>query len=127
MRSAASIFRGMNVPVEMGGIHTSLCPAEAEKFCDVIVTGEAESVFATVLDDVLHGRGVEEGVLGQVAHQPAVLVEEEAQRHRVEVGDVVHHDDAAVVGRTMPVQPASEPLAKPGKIDSPVRGFRGPS
>ena len=35
--------------------------------------------------------------------------------------------DPAVVGRTMPVQPASEPLAKPGKIDSPVRGFLGPS
>jgi len=52
----ASIFRGMNVPVVMGGIHTSLCPAEAEKFCDAIVTGEAESVFATVLDDVLQGR-----------------------------------------------------------------------
>lgn len=52
----AKIFHEMNVPVAMGGIHTSLCPAEAQKYADAIVTGEAESVWPTLLDDVLANR-----------------------------------------------------------------------
>lgn len=52
----AEIFRGLKVPVVAGGIHASLCTAEAERFCDAVVTGEAESVWPTVLDDVLQGR-----------------------------------------------------------------------
>lgn len=52
----AALFRELNVPVVMGGIHASLCAAEAEKFCDAVVTGEAESIWTTVLDDALQGR-----------------------------------------------------------------------
>jgi radical SAM superfamily enzyme YgiQ (UPF0313 family) len=52
----AKIFRAMGVPVVMGGIHVSLCPAEAQQYADAIVTGEAESVWGAVLDDVLQNR-----------------------------------------------------------------------
>src|SRR5215467_7992304 len=52
----AEIFRRLKVPVVMGGIHASLCPKEAERFADAVVTGEAESVWPTVLDDALAGR-----------------------------------------------------------------------
>jgi radical SAM superfamily enzyme YgiQ (UPF0313 family) len=52
----ASIFRAMGVPIIMGGIHASLCPDEAERHMDAIVTGEAESAWETVLEDVLEGR-----------------------------------------------------------------------
>jgi radical SAM superfamily enzyme YgiQ (UPF0313 family) len=49
----AKEFRRLGVPVIMGGIHVSLCPNEASTFADAIVTGEAESVWPSVLDDVL--------------------------------------------------------------------------
>lgn len=52
----ASIFRAMGVPVVMGGIHASLCPGEAERLVDSVVTGEAESVWEHVLDDAARGR-----------------------------------------------------------------------
>jgi len=49
----AQEFRRLGVPVIMGGIHVSLCPNEASNFADAIVTGEAESVWPSVLEDVL--------------------------------------------------------------------------
>ena len=61
----------------------------------------ATGIWPGVLDDVLQQRRVPQRLLGEVAHQPAVLVEEPAQRHRVEVADVVHRDDAAAGGRDL--------------------------
>ena len=52
----AAIFRSMGVPVVMGGIHATVCSQEALEHVDSVVTGEAESVWATVLDDARHGR-----------------------------------------------------------------------
>ena len=43
------------------------------------------------------------------------------------MGDPWQNEVVTVAGLTIPSQPVSEPFAKPGKIDSPVRGFFGPS
>lgn len=52
----ARAFRAWGVPVVMGGIHASMCPAEAGEYVDSVVTGEAEPVWAEVLEDVRAGR-----------------------------------------------------------------------
>jgi radical SAM superfamily enzyme YgiQ (UPF0313 family) len=51
----AAMFRAMRVPVVMGGIHATMRQEEAAKLVDVIVTGEAESVWAQVLKDAERG------------------------------------------------------------------------
>ena len=48
-------FRMRNVPVVMGGIHASMCSDEALQHVDAVVTGEAEAIWKTVLDDAQHG------------------------------------------------------------------------
>ena len=52
----AAKFRGRGVPVVMGGIHATMCQAEALQYVDSVVLGEAENVWPTVLDDARHGR-----------------------------------------------------------------------
>jgi radical SAM superfamily enzyme YgiQ (UPF0313 family) len=52
----AAYFRGLGVPVVLGGIHATMCRDEARDHADSIVTGEAESVWSRVLEDVRHGR-----------------------------------------------------------------------
>jgi radical SAM superfamily enzyme YgiQ (UPF0313 family) len=52
----AAQFRSQGVPVVMGGIHATACTNEALEHVDAVVCGEAESVWAQVLDDVLKGR-----------------------------------------------------------------------
>ena len=47
----AGEFRKQGVPVVMGGIHASMCLEEALRHADSVVTGEAESVWAQVLED----------------------------------------------------------------------------
>jgi len=47
----AGHFRARGVPVVMGGIHASMCVKEASRYVDSIVTGEAEPVWADVLED----------------------------------------------------------------------------
>ena len=51
----AAVFRRLGVPVVMGGIHATMCHGEAAEHVDSVVTGEAESVWPQVLDDVRHG------------------------------------------------------------------------
>src|SRR5512140_829861 len=48
----AAYFRNLGVPVVMGGIHATTCPDEVMARADAVVTGEAESVWHRVLDDV---------------------------------------------------------------------------
>ncbi len=52
----ADSYREKGVPVVAGGVHASLLPAEVLEHFDSVVSGEAESVFATVLEDALAGR-----------------------------------------------------------------------
>jgi len=51
----AGEFRSRSVPVVMGGIHATMCLEEAAEHVDSVVTGEAESVWAQVLEDVQQG------------------------------------------------------------------------
>ena len=53
---AAAYFRNLGVPVIMGGIHATMCLDEVMGRVDSVVTGEAEGVWAQVLEDVRHGR-----------------------------------------------------------------------
>jgi len=52
----AAGFRSRGVSVVMGGIHATMCTDEALRYVDSVVTGEAESVWATVLEDAGRGR-----------------------------------------------------------------------
>jgi radical SAM superfamily enzyme YgiQ (UPF0313 family) len=52
----AGWFRARGIPVVMGGIHATMCLAEASAHVDSVVTGEAEAVWAEVLADVAAGR-----------------------------------------------------------------------
>src|SRR5512136_982363 len=52
----AAYFRGLGVPVVMGGIHATMCLDEVMERVDSVVTGEAESVWAELLEDTRHGR-----------------------------------------------------------------------
>jgi radical SAM superfamily enzyme YgiQ (UPF0313 family) len=49
-------FRENGVPVVMGGYHVTLLPDEATREADAIIVGDAEPVWAQVLDDVRQGR-----------------------------------------------------------------------
>jgi radical SAM superfamily enzyme YgiQ (UPF0313 family) len=51
----ASHFRHLGVPVIMGGIHATMCLDEVMERVDSVVTGEAEGVWAQVLEDARHG------------------------------------------------------------------------
>jgi radical SAM superfamily enzyme YgiQ (UPF0313 family) len=50
-----SEFRRRGVPVIMGGFHATLVPEEAERFAEAVIIGEAEDIWATVVDDLRHG------------------------------------------------------------------------
>ena len=52
----AEEFRSRGVRVVMGGIHATMCADEALEHVDSVVTGEAESVWAGVLEDARLGR-----------------------------------------------------------------------
>ena len=51
----AAGFRRRGVPIVMGGIHATMRPDEAAARVDVIVTGEAEPIWAEVLGDAARG------------------------------------------------------------------------
>lgn len=50
----ASRYRQRGVPVILGGFHATLMPEEAMRFGDAVVTGEAEAIWAQVMDDARH-------------------------------------------------------------------------
>ncbi len=52
----ATEYRRRGVPVVMGGFHASLCPDEVAEHAEAVVVGEAEGVWAEVVDDFRHGR-----------------------------------------------------------------------
>lgn len=53
--AVAAEFRSRGIPVVMGGIHASMCLAEASERVDAVVTGEAESVWEELLEDAKQG------------------------------------------------------------------------
>ena len=50
----ASEYRARGVPVVMGGFHAMLCPDEVAEYAEAVVVGEAEHVWANVVDDARH-------------------------------------------------------------------------
>ncbi|MDR0480351.1 MAG: B12-binding domain-containing radical SAM protein [Gallionellaceae bacterium] len=50
----ASEYRSRGIPVVLGGFHPTLMPDEAARYGDAIMTGEAESVWAEMIDDLRH-------------------------------------------------------------------------
>jgi len=51
----AAHFRNLGVPVVMGGIHATICMDEVAERVDCVVTGEAEGIWAQVLEDARQG------------------------------------------------------------------------
>jgi radical SAM superfamily enzyme YgiQ (UPF0313 family) len=51
----ASEYRRRGVPVVMGGFHATLAPDEVGQYAEAVVTGEAEPIWAEVIDDARHG------------------------------------------------------------------------
>ncbi len=47
----ADEFRGRGVKVVLGGVHASVMPEEASEHADAVVVGEAESLWAGILED----------------------------------------------------------------------------
>ncbi|MBI4848891.1 MAG: radical SAM protein [Nitrospirae bacterium] len=48
-------FRKRGVRTVLGGIHPSMCPDEALKYCDTVVIGEAEEIWEKLLADAQNG------------------------------------------------------------------------
>jgi radical SAM superfamily enzyme YgiQ (UPF0313 family) len=70
----AGFFRKLGVPSVMGGIHASMRREEAAAHVDSLVTGEAEGVWQTVLDDAANGtlKKKYEGYYIDMASMPVV-------------------------------------------------------
>jgi len=51
----AAQWRRLGVPAVMGGIHASMCEQEAMRHADSVVVGEAETIWAKVLNDAVRG------------------------------------------------------------------------
>jgi radical SAM superfamily enzyme YgiQ (UPF0313 family) len=47
----AAVYRERGIPTIIGGIHASMCPEEAGRYVDCVVTGEAETIWPTIIDD----------------------------------------------------------------------------
>ena len=52
----ADDLRAAGKKVILGGIHVTVCPEEATRHADAIVTGEAETLWPTVCEDLLAGK-----------------------------------------------------------------------
>jgi radical SAM superfamily enzyme YgiQ (UPF0313 family) len=52
----ADALRAAGKRVILGGIHITVCPEEAMQHADAVVTGEAETIWPTVCEDLLAGR-----------------------------------------------------------------------
>lgn len=75
----ASEYRKRNVPVIVGGFHATLMPEEAERYAEAVVVGEAEDIWATVVDDLRHGtlkkryQGVERPALDHIRSDRSIF------------------------------------------------------
>ena len=65
-------YRSNGVPVVMGGIHASMCPEEASRFVDCVVTGEAETAWPQIISDFEAGslKLHYSGTWGELAENP---------------------------------------------------------
>lgn len=49
-------FRQRGIPVVIGGYHATLCPDETSRYCDSVISGNAETVWKTMLSDFKMGK-----------------------------------------------------------------------
>jgi len=68
----AQVYRDKGITTVMGGIHASMVPEEALQFVDVVVEGEAESIWPQLIRDFESGRLKDHymGQFQQVIRQP---------------------------------------------------------
>jgi len=68
----AAVYREKGIPTVIGGIHASMCPEEAGRYNDVVVTGEAESAWLRVIEDFEKGilKKIYKGSLTNMIHSP---------------------------------------------------------
>jgi radical SAM superfamily enzyme YgiQ (UPF0313 family) len=52
----ADQYRARGIPVVLGGIHPSMCPNEAGEHADSVVLGEADTLWADLVQDFAQGR-----------------------------------------------------------------------
>lgn len=52
----ARCYKDKGVPVILGGVHPSLLPEEASRYCDAVVIGEAEGSWPELIEDIRKGR-----------------------------------------------------------------------
>jgi len=52
----AQVYRKKGIPTVMGGIHASMMPEEALRYCNTVVKGEAENIWPKVLEDFEAGK-----------------------------------------------------------------------
>lgn len=68
----AKTYRDKGIPTVIGGIHASMCPDEAGRFMDCVVTGEAESAWPKVIEDFENGtlQKIYKGALTSMIRSP---------------------------------------------------------
>lgn len=68
----AEKFRQRGIPVVMGGYHVTLCPEEAAEYCDSVIVGNGETVWAEMLRDFSNGdpKKIYRGGVGEYVIQP---------------------------------------------------------
>jgi radical SAM superfamily enzyme YgiQ (UPF0313 family) len=69
-------YRARGVRTVLGGIHPSMCPEEAQQYCDSVVVGEAENVWATLLKDAEAGtlkRSYKAGSFTDLTNSPVTV------------------------------------------------------
>ncbi len=68
-------YRNLGVKTVLGGIHPSMCPDEAMNHCDSVVIGEAENIWAGLLEDAENGQlkaRYEAGVFSDMTRSPLI-------------------------------------------------------
>ena len=84
----AGRFRARGVPVVMGGIHATMRLEEASPHVDSVVTGEAEPVWAQVLEDVRNGGLKERYDGGRATMDQIVPARHDLLRHGYAFGSI---------------------------------------
>lgn len=122
-------YRRMGITTVMGGIHTSMVPDEAIRFCDVAVVGEAESVWQGLLSDFESNKlkRVYWGERGSVENLPRPRTDLYSDRYRIRAvvqtarGCPMDCEFCSVTefnGRTYRLRPVEEVLAELETLDS---------
>jgi radical SAM superfamily enzyme YgiQ (UPF0313 family) len=84
----AAQYRRRGIPVVLGGIHVSMVPEEAERRADAVVIGEAEAVWAQVVEDARQKRLKPRYAGERTAFQRAILPRRDLLSARYTIGAI---------------------------------------